>query len=132
MRAHDAEEIYHRQYEALVVVGVLADEINASRRVHANDGRLAEFLGEDRQRPRFNAINVGQLCRHAEIRSGLSRCTSFRRNATSSTAEAEAQINLHRPPAADSRDDTDANTNLLTWLGDRNDVVINVTFGVST
>lgn len=83
LRAHDAEEIYHRQYEALVVVGVLADEINASRRVHANGGLLAEFLGEGRQRPRFNAINVGELCRHVEIRSGLrdapvseTKCTS--------------------------------------------------------
>lgn len=69
MRA-DAE-IYHRQYEALVVVGVLADEINASRRVNANGGLLVEFLGEGLQRLRLDAIDVGERFRHAEIPSGF-------------------------------------------------------------
>lgn len=67
----NAEEIYHRQYEALVVVGVLADEINASRRVYANGGPLVEFLGEGLQRLRLDAIDVGERCRHGEISSGL-------------------------------------------------------------
>lgn len=75
----NAEEIYHRQYKAFVVIGMLANEINASRRVHADGGLLAEFLGEGLQRLRLNAIDVGERCRHVEKASGFhSRCTTER------------------------------------------------------
>lgn len=57
---------YHRQHKTLVVVGVLADEIHASRRVHADDGLLAEFLGVSAQRLRLDAINVRHRRGHAD------------------------------------------------------------------
>lgn len=75
----DGGEIYHRQYKALVVIGMLANEINASRRVYADGGLLAKFLSEGLQRLRLNAIDVGEWCRHVEESFGFhSRCTTER------------------------------------------------------
>lgn len=62
-----SSDLYHRQHKALVVIGVLADEINPTRRVRADGGLLVKFLGENLQRPRSDTVNVRDRCCHARV-----------------------------------------------------------------